>query len=1020
MRNFLLSLSVTLFSAVSSFAQNVLIINDGGAYTMHLRWQAIVTGMGYTANLQPTSVLDNTSFFASTNALIIPSGFTSLTTTQINTVQAFLQSGKAVYVQGEYLITYQGNQFFSQLVNSLGGNFTWTGTVSGSLIPNDVRGPISGPGLPYYWYGATGTTTSRYVTPFIIYNSTPIGWVFDPPNQAYGMLITTTDQDWVLNSGIYSDAQTVMKNILLKLLNPIQTVNTTLQICSGQLPYTWHGQSIAAGGLSIASYITTSVLTGKDSVTVLHLEVQNSINTTQSITICASQLPYTWHGQTVNAGGTAVATYITTSAAGCDSVVKLDLTVNPLKTGTENITICANQLPYTWHGQAVSVGGAAVATYTTSSFLTGCDSIVTLNLTVNPVKTTTENITICANQLPYTWHSKTVTAGGTAAATYTTASLLTGCDSTVTLNLTVNPVKTATESITICAGQLPYIWNGQTIAAGGTAVATYTIPSALTGCDSITTLNLVLNAAPVLGAQPGDATILIGDNTSFAITASGAGISYQWQVNTGSGFVNVTDGVVYSGAATATLNITNAPLSMNGYHYRCAVTGTCGAPVISNESLLTVNKHPQTISFQSYTNGSTVPKTYGDADFSAAATASSGLTVTYNSSNTAVATINAAGQVSVKGAGTTMITAIQGGDAMFQSAATATLFIQVHKKDLQIVADYKTRPYGEPNPSLTISYSGFVNGENESAITAPVPATGVILTTMPGTYPITLSGGAAANYNLLLTNGSFEVTGAVVYIDLQPNNQDACEKGQAGFITAASAASPIVTVAYQWQESMNGTNWQDIAGATGDTYVTAAVNSRYVRCVILAPGTAAPTQAAYFTVNPLPDVKAFKSNDLDCNLGSAKLTATGAVSYNWSPLTGMNNAGIANPVVSPTAATMYTVTGTDDKGCINSDSVKVEILTIRNGENVVANAFTPNGDGKNDCFGIKYWGVIQKIEFSVYNRDGRRIFHTTTPGACWDGTFNGQPQPTGTYVYSIRALTQCGVIDRKGTVTLIR
>jgi gliding motility-associated-like protein len=180
------------------------------------------------------------------------------------------------------------------------------------------------------------------------------------------------------------------------------------------------------------------------------------------------------------------------------------------------------------------------------------------------------------------------------------------------------------------------------------------------------------------------------------------------------------------------------------------------------------------------------------------------------------------------------------------------------------------------------------------------------------------------------------------------------------------------------------------------------------------------TQAALFTVNPLPDVRASKSNDLDCNRGSADLMASGAVNYTWSPATGLSNTHIANPVASPAGDITYVVKGTDQHGCSNLDSIQVKVTTAREGENVMGNAFTPNGDGNNDCFGIRYWGAVQSIQFDIYNRYGALVFHSTTPGECWDGRSRGQDQPVGTYVYFIHAVTQCGVINRKGTVMLIR
>jgi gliding motility-associated-like protein len=99
----------------------------------------------------------------------------------------------------------------------------------------------------------------------------------------------------------------------------------------------------------------------------------------------------------------------------------------------------------------------------------------------------------------------------------------------------------------------------------------------------------------------------------------------------------------------------------------------------------------------------------------------------------------------------------------------------------------------------------------------------------------------------------------------------------------------------------------------------------------------------------------------------------------------------------------------------------VKVENINKGGYLMPNAFTPNGDGLNDCFGIRYWGVIEEMEFSIYNRWGERIFFTKNPNACWDGTYKGIRQDTGVFVYMVKAKTICeSSVFRKGTFTLIR
>ena len=103
---------------------------------------------------------------------------------------------------------------------------------------------------------------------------------------------------------------------------------------------------------------------------------------------------------------------------------------------------------------------------------------------------------------------------------------------------------------------------------------------------------IVVTPASVSG-HPNNSTICDGGNTSFSVTGVGSGIIYQWQVNTGSGFVNLSNGGVYSGVNSATLNITGANTSMNGYQYRVLLSNsTCTSPATSNTAILTVNALP--------------------------------------------------------------------------------------------------------------------------------------------------------------------------------------------------------------------------------------------------------------------------------------------------------------------------------------------------------------------------------------------------------------------------------------------
>jgi gliding motility-associated-like protein len=174
------------------------------------------------------------------------------------------------------------------------------------------------------------------------------------------------------------------------------------------------------------------------------------------------------------------------------------------------------------------------------------------------------------------------------------------------------------------------------------------------------------------------------------------------------------------------------------------------------------------------------------------------------------------------------------------------------------------------------------------------------------------------------------------------------------------------------------------------------------------------------TVNPKPEVSARKSNDITCAIPTTQLSASGAMSYSWFPSKGLDNPLRSNPTAAIDTTTTFTVTGKNEFSCFNTDTVTVQVNSLGQLFTHLPNAFTPNGDGKNDCFGIKKWGLVSDLEFSIFNRWGELIFSTKDAGQCWDGTYKGTPQPHDVYVYIIKANSVCGKVFLKGTFVLIR
>ncbi|HCY42256.1 MAG TPA: hypothetical protein DHV48_13020, partial [Prolixibacteraceae bacterium] len=372
-------------------------------------------------------------------------------------------------------------------------------------------------GDSYIWQGSTYNTTGTYTA---IYVSS-----------------TGCDSIYTLNLTV----------------NPTYAFNEDHAICNGD-SYTWHGTTYTAAGTFTKSYTTVN---GCDSIYTLNLSVNPTYAFNEDHSICNGD-SYTWHGTTYAAAGTFTKSYTTVN--GCDSVFTLNLTVNPTYAFNEDHSIC-NGNSYTWHGTTYTTGGIYTAAYTT---VYGCDSIYILNLTVNPTYAFNEDHSIC-NGNSYTWHGTTYTAGGTYTAAYTTVN---GCDSVFTLNLTVNPTYAFNENHTICEGDV-YNWHGNIYSTEGIY---YDSLQSQTGCDSTFTLNLTVNPLP---------DIFLGNDTTICadafilLDAGNPGATYLWSEagangqtiivdSTGQGLstfdvsVTVNNGCVISDTISITIEVCDA------------------------------------------------------------------------------------------------------------------------------------------------------------------------------------------------------------------------------------------------------------------------------------------------------------------------------------------------------------------------------------------------------------------------------------------------------------------------------
>ncbi len=251
-------------------------------------------------------------------------------------------------------------------------------------------------------------------------------------------------------------------------------------------------------------------ISGCDSVVTLNLTINYTATGIDVITACDSLL---WidGNKYYASNNTATHRIVAGAASGCDSVVTLNLTLNNSSTGVDVVTACDSLLwidgnTYFNNNNSAThniIGGAA----------NGCDSMVTLNLTIIPSSTGTDFVTACDS---VTWIDGNTYYTSASTATHNiVGGAANGCDSLVTLNLTILTHATGTDVVTVCDS---FLWiDGNTYYASNNTATHNIVGGAANGCDSLVTLNLTVNTV--------DVSVVTVDPI---ITAIMTGASYQW------------------------------------------------------------------------------------------------------------------------------------------------------------------------------------------------------------------------------------------------------------------------------------------------------------------------------------------------------------------------------------------------------------------------------------------------------------------------------------------------------------
>jgi gliding motility-associated-like protein len=269
-------------------------------------------------------------------------------------------------------------------------------------------------------------------------------------------------------------------------------------------------------------------------------------NDTLPVSICQGS-SYTLGTQTFSTVGYHPVVF--PSILGCDSTVVLNLTLLPNLTNNQTVHICQGAT-YTFAGNILSTSGTYTQLLQTAS---GCDSTINLSLIVDPILTANIQAAICQGG-SYPFGTQTLTTAGNYSRTIQTQA---GCDSIINLTLAVNPVLSSSSSMTFCQGESTLFY-GQTLT--NTGVYSHTLQT-VAGCDSVVTLNLTvypIPSAPILTGNspvecPGDLVTLTIDPISNA--------QYQW-----SGPLNFTsvNSTVFFPVQIQQMGNYSATISING------------------------------------------------------------------------------------------------------------------------------------------------------------------------------------------------------------------------------------------------------------------------------------------------------------------------------------------------------------------------------------------------------------------------------------------------------------------------
>ncbi len=617
-------------------------------------------------------------------------------------------------------------------------------------------------------------------------------------------------------------------------------------------------------------------------------------------------------------------------------------------------------------------------------------------------------------------------------------------------------------------GTIGYVWGGSsniTATLSGIGAGSYNVTASdPNGCSSSASYTLSEPTAISLG-QPNITPVTCSSAGSISVTASGGtgSLTLHWS----NGDNGDTADSLAAGPVTVTVTDANQCSVTASYTITTGVgTIAFGSPIINNVSCNGANDGSITVNASGGTGTitftwSVVPTQVGatitglaPGSYTVTASDQGGCTVSaiYTVTNPSAlsVTVNATAMLCFGDTTGTATAAANGGTGNYTyhwntGATAATVINQPVGIILVTVTDANGCTAANSaiiGQSPSLSYNSQVNQPTcadlgygteiltprggTGSITVNVTGLGIDTLSMDGADTVaTFNNVPTGNYTFTLTDalgcsatGTFFVNAGAANESFDVNTDSTTCYGQQ-FNDGAIAVTPLTLANAPYSYSLNGGVFQSDSSfhnLTAGTYTV--ITKNVYGC--LDTLTALIAQPAQVFANASPDT-------ILTALGVSNQITVSTQNYinpvyTWSPVTGLTCADCFDPSATVDVETVYYVTVSESANahCAAYDSVVI----IVTGKYQMPNAFSPNGDGKNDFFGPVSFGLTTVKDFRIYNRWGELVHNDITN---WDGKLKGKDQPADTYIYYISVETPDAanpgtnkVENSQGAFTLLR